>query len=418
LSPVGDAAGARTDSGPTGDRLIQTFVGWTFIRATFHNGWWLLVSLSMVADAGLSPSQLLVIAGAQGVASVLFEVPAGVLADTVSRKWAIVVSHILMGTAMITTGLFPSFRPLLASQMLWGISWTFSSGSDVAWITDELDEPRRMDRVLTRQARGQLAGAGLGMVLFGVAGAVAGRRVGIVAAGVAVLLLGGFVAIRFPERNFVPVRTKRWRASRAILRRGANLAVRDRTILVLVVVAVLVNGAADSFGRILPVKLISVGLPAGGDGTVWFTAISIAGFITGVAALRVIEHRIHGEAGARRAMVLGGIAGAAGLVLFGLAPNLAIATVAVLVATGVAGPTMRTVTTIWVNRRTTSEVRATMHSFLAQAEYAGEIATAGVLAALAGLAGRSGAFIVTGALFGASAVVVLAAGRDQGRRGC
>jgi hypothetical protein len=407
---------AAVTRGPDGDHLVRTFVGWTFIRAIFHNGWWLLASLYMVANAGLTPAELLIIASAQGIASFIFELPAGVLADAVSRKWAIVISHALMGTAMITTGLFPAFVPLLLSQMLYGISWTFSSGSDVAWITDELDQPDRMHHVLTQQARWQLAGAGAGMVLFGAVGALITRPAGIVAAGVGMLLLGILVVLRFPERNFVPLRTRRWRGALGIFRRGVTLAARDKTILILVAVTVLVNGAGDSFARIYPVKLVNVGLPGGSDGTLWFTGISITGFIAAALALRFVENRITSESGARGAMVLGGIAGAVSLALFGLAPNLSIAIAALLVANGVAGPLLRTVTTIWVNRQTPSDVRATMHSFLAQAEYVGEIATAGVLAALAGLAGSSGAFVLTAALFAASALVVLAAGRDENKK--
>jgi hypothetical protein len=40
---------------------------------------------------------------------------------------------------------------------------------------------------------------------------------------------------------------------------------------------------------------------------------------------------------------------------------------------GIAWTVTRTVSVIWVNRRTTSDVRATVQSFLAQAEYLGEI---------------------------------------------
>ncbi|WP_150307473.1 MFS transporter [Planctomonas psychrotolerans] len=399
--------------GLVGDPLVRTFVAWTFVRAILHNGWWLLVSLYMVIDVGLSPSELLLIAAAQGTAAVLFELPAGVLADAFSRKWAIVLSHALMGMAMISTGLFPSFAPLMLSQMLWGISWTFSSGSDIAWITDELQLPDRMHHVLTRQARWQLAGAGVGMVALGTLGALIDRATVIVAAGVAMLLLGLVVAWLFPERNFMSIRTQRCRGSLRILRHGVRLAFRDKTILVLVIVTMLVNGAADSFGRIYPVKLVDVGLPEGNEGTAWFTGISIAGFVTGALTLRIIENRIHSETGARGVMVLGGISGAISLALFGFAPDMQMAIVAVLVANGVAGPIFRTVTTIWVNRRTTKEVRATTHSLLAQAEYVGEIATAGVLAVIAGLAGPVGAFVLTAALFGVSAVVVLLAGRDQ-----
>lgn len=390
----------------SGDRLVTLFLGWVGVRAVLHNGWWLVTSFYMVVDAQLSPAQLLVIAAAQGIASMIFEVPAGVLADAVSRKWAIVVAHPLMAVAMITTGLFPDFVPLLLAQMLWGISWTFSSGADIAWITDELDQPELIHRVLVRQARRQLLGAVVGMLGVGGLAALVGRQPAIVAAGVLMLALGAVVAFAFPERNFTPIRTGRLRASLDIARRGARLAVRDRTILALVVVTVLVNGAADSFGRIYPVQLHALGFPTGDPGTAWFTVLGIGALVIGALSLHAVERRIHGERGARGAMLLACAAGVLGLGLLGLAPDLTTALVAVLVASGVAMPLVRTVTTIWVNRRTSSDVRATVHSFLAQAEYGGEILCAGLLAALSGVLGSAGAFIFAAALFGASMLVI------------
>ncbi len=65
--------------------------------------------------------------------------------------------------------------------------------------------------------------------------------------------------------------------------------------------------------------------------------------------------------------------------------------------------TFRLVGTIWVNRRTASDVRATVHSFLAQAEYLGEIIVGFSLALLAR------ATTVTVALTGAAFVMVAAA---------
>ncbi|GAB3750667.1 MFS transporter [Microlunatus parietis] len=392
--------------------LVRLFLGWIGARAVLHNGWWLLASLFMVVDARLTPAELLIIAAAQGVAAVIFEVPAGVFADAISRKGAIVIAHALMGTAMITTGLFGSFWPLLLSQMLWGISWTFSSGADVAWITDELDRPAMITSVLTRQARWQLAGAAVGMITLGGLGILVGRQTGIVVAGVAMLVLGVVVAVTFPERNFTPVRTGHLRAALGIARRGARLALRDRTLFALVIVTVLVNGAADSFGRIYPVRLAELGFPSTRDGTLWFTLLGIAGLITGALALLAVERRIEGERGARTALIMACGAAAAGLTLLALAPNLTWAVLAVLIASGAALPLIRTVTTIWVNRRATSDVRATVHSFLAQAEYVGEIACTSVLAAIAGLAGLTGALLPAAGLFLIS-ILVLTARNDN-----
>ena len=59
----------------------------------------------------------------------------------------------------------------------------------------------------------------------------------------------------------------------------------------------------------------------------------------------------------------------------------------------------RVVSVFWVNRRTTSDVRATVHSFLDQAECIGEISGGFALTLLAQVAGISIALLAfTGAL--------------------
>jgi hypothetical protein len=59
----------------------------------------------------------------------------------------------------------------------------------------------------------------------------------------------------------------------------------------------------------------------------------------------------------------------------------------------------RTIGTIWVNRQTSGDVRATVHSLLAQAEYVGEIVRGLAIAVIARFAGLSPALLTCGALF-------------------
>jgi hypothetical protein len=70
----------------------------------------------------------------------------------------------------------------------------------------------------------------------------------------------------------------------------------------------------------------------------------------------------------------------------------------VLLINGISLTVTRAVSVIWVNRRTTSEVRATVHSFLSQAECAGEIASGLPLAVVAQAAGVPAALMSSGAL--------------------
>jgi MFS family permease len=394
-----------------GPDLATVFLRWTWWRAVLHRGWWLVASVYLVVDADLSPAQLVLIGGAQGAVALVFEIPAGVVADTISRKWSLVVSHALMGTAMIATGLVTDFAALVATQMLWGVSWTFASGAEVAWITDELDEPARISALLMRWGRAQLTGAAAGLVGFGALGSVLQRSTAMELAGAAMLLLGLYVVVRFREVRFVPAPTRRWAASWSILARGSALVRRSRAILLVFAATFLVNGAVVAFGRLQVLRLVDLGLPR--DPVAWITVLGILTLLLGAAALRVVQARIDDVRTALRGYVIACAAGAFGAVGLAGAAEVVSGSAAVLLVMGIALPLTRTIGTIWVNRQTSGDVRATVHSFLAQAEYLGEIVCGFAIAAVALLAGVSVALAASGALFAITVLIVQRLGRPS-----
>jgi hypothetical protein len=67
---------------------------------------------------------------------------------------------------------------------------------------------------------------------------------------------------------------------------------------------------------------------------------------------------------------------------------------------------------IWLNGRATADVRATVHSFLAQAEYLGEIVCGFLLALVASSASTSTAFVGASVILACTALFV-ARSRDS-----
>jgi hypothetical protein len=386
--------------------VAATFIRWTCARAIFHRGWWLVTSLYLVVVAELSAFELVFIGVAQGITGMLFEVPTGVMADTVSRKWSIVIAHVLMGTGMLATGLVTAFPALVATQMLWGLAWTFSTGADVAWLTDELDQPHRVAGVLTRAARFEQVGAAAGLVGLGGLAWATELSTAIVAAGLAMWALGLYVAMRFPERNFTPAPGRRWRESLSIFRRGLDLARRDREVLLVFAATVLINGAAEGVGRLRDKRLIELGFPEALEPIAWLTGLGILTLGVGALALRVVEARIDGEAVAPRIYAAACFIGSVGVAVLALAPDAVTGMAGALLVSGIAWTVTRTVGVIWVNRRTSSDVRATVQSFLAQAEYLGEISFGIALGILAQGAGIPVAMLGSCALVGFAGVLV------------
>lgn len=387
--------------------LASAFLRWALFRAALARGWWLATAVYLVVVADLSPFQLILIGVFQGVTVVVAEVPAGVLADGVSRRLVLVLAHVVMGAGMAMTGFVTAFPLLVVANCLWGLGWALSSGADVAWITDELDRPDLIDRVLAAQARRDLLGTALGIVVFGALAWATTLSIAIVVAGLAMIGLGILLVARWPETRFAPVDVgRRWAESSAILRRGVAVVRADRLILLVLTATLFVNGAAEGFGRLFQRRLVLLGLPKDPDPIVWFGAVALLAAALGAMTLRIVEARIDGTGVARRVYVVACAIGVAGLLVFAHAPNAASAVAGSLLVSGIGLPITRVAGTILVNRRTTSDVRATVHSFLSQAENLGEVIFGLALAFIAGSASSAVALTASAALLACAGAVV------------
>ncbi len=151
-----------------------TFIWWAALLGAALQGFWVVTSVYLVIEAELSATQLLLLGTALELSVLVAEVPTGVVADTVSRKWSMVISMLVMGSAFVVAGMTASFGGLVVVNVAWGVGWTFTSGADVAWLADELGhrgaDQRSIDGAITRRARWQQRGGAAGLVGFGMLG--------------------------------------------------------------------------------------------------------------------------------------------------------------------------------------------------------------------------------------------------------
>ena len=385
------------------------YLRWAAAWSAVMRGYFVVVTVWWVVDADLSPLQLVLLGTALEVSVLLGEVPTGVVADTFSRKWSLVISQIIMAVGIVLSGLTTDFIPLVVSQVLWGLGWTFTSGADVAWITDELahvDRRGEVDRLLATAAKWRLYGGVVGMTIFGLTGWVLGVDVAIVAAGATFVLVAGFVAVGFPEDGFQRSESDHFATSMAILRTGISLTRRDHQILLVLAATVLFNSGAEAVDRLFARHLVDLGLPSDLDPIVWITALTVVGSLAGVLALRWVESRIDVE-GAPRRLYTGAVALAVlGTAVMAAAPEIFTGLAGTFVTRGVAWSVIPVVATTWVNQRATSDVRATVQSFLGQAESIGEIGGGIALGSLAEAAGVPLAFTMSASLFALAGMLV------------
>lgn len=187
---------------------------------------------------------------------------------------------------------------------------------------------------------------------------------------------------------------------------------RDHQILLVFAATMIINGAGE-VARLFPKRLVELGFPEDPDPIVWFTALGILSLAVGVVALRIVEARIDGVGVARRTYALACFVGALGLVVLAHAPDALTGSAGVLLVGGIAFTVTRAVSVIWVNRRTTSDVRATVHSFLSQAESTGEIFGGLALAILAQATSITVALMASGALIACAGAMVARSRADR-----
>ena len=159
-------------------------------------------SLYQVTDARLTPLQLVLIGTALEVSGFVFEVPTGIIADVYSRKLSIIIGYILMGLGFILMGFYPAFFPILIAQVIWGLGYTFTSGAEEAWISDEIGE-EKANQLFLRATRiglyASLAGIGLAVLVGGENVAFPIRW-----GGLGLVLMGIVLIFTMPETGFKP----------------------------------------------------------------------------------------------------------------------------------------------------------------------------------------------------------------------
>ena len=67
----------------------------------------------------------------------VFEAPTGMIADSYSRKWSIVIGYVIWGAGFLLQAFAPIYELTLLSQAIWGLGFTFVSGAPEAWLADE-----------------------------------------------------------------------------------------------------------------------------------------------------------------------------------------------------------------------------------------------------------------------------------------
>ena len=360
-------------------KAYRIYLAYNFIIETAYSLVFTFSSVYLVQVARLDPLQLVLVGTALEASVFLFEIPAGVVADTYSRRLSVIIGVFLMGGGFVLLGLVPIFIPVLLAQLFWGIGFTFTSGAQQAWISDEIGEENAPSAYVRGMQLGSL-GSFTGTIIAAGLGNLA-LHIPILGGGALFFLLGFGLVLFMPEDGYhptPPAERSTFQQMWGTLRNGTQM-IRRRPALVSILLIGFVFGVySEGYDRLWVAHMLErFTFPAlGALSTVtWFAVIRAAGMLLNAGAAELVNRKLDLNKTRRLAWMLAVNSAALLICLvafalgrwFGLAVGL---TIAIRVIRTVNDPLY----TAWVNHRLDPSTRATVISMSSQVDALGQIA--------------------------------------------
>lgn len=355
----------------------------------------------LIQVVGFNPLQLVLIGTLRQSACFLFQIPTGVLADMYSRRWAVVLGILLIGTGYLIEGSFSALTIVFAAQLFWGLGMPLLDGADVAWITDEIGVEQAGPVFLRAAQIGSLTsliGIALSAVLVNIH-----LNLPLVLGGGLLIVLSILLALVMPEHHFVPaLRENRstFQQMKYTVRSGVQLVRTQPVLLTILSVAVFSGAFSAGFDQIWNYHLLhNFTFPALGKLTsaTWFSIIEAGIVLTSFCGTSIVKRCV--DTNRQRTVVVALCIMDSLTVVsvfgFALAGQFTLALVAFFLLTTVRGPG-QPLEQIWMNQHVESRVRATLFSLRGQVSAIAQIVGGPVLGAIATGSGTRIALIAAG----------------------
>ena len=390
-------------------RATNVFLATGVVRRATIGGFWSLLFLRFVTDLDFEPIELVLLGTVFELTILAAEIPTGVVADVYSRKWSVIVSYLMIGPAVVVAAFAEPFWALALVHVAMGVGATFESGAETAWITDELGSSAAAEPLLLRRAQWQLVAGVVGLLGFGTLGALTTLSTALAGVGLVATSWGIALMVLMPETGFTRSEHEGWAAFVETLRAGARTCRRVPALWLLVVGVAIGGFAKEVIDRLDIQRLVDVGLPDDIDEVLLIAIIAALRSAAGIVVLMVVRRRVVGPG------VVCGLSTiiaptALGVALLAQVDVLALAAFG-LVLHGGTWAASEPVVAAWANTFANNRERATVHSFVGQAEAFGEIGGGIVLGVVAQAAGVPTAMSISAALFATSALTYFRAGR-------
>ena len=375
------------------------------------------VNTLFLLDAGLSNLEAFAANAFFSAGMLIFEIPTGVVADTVGRRASYLLGTV---TLAVTTILYwmlwvwqSPFWAWAVVSVLLGLGFTFFSGAVDAWLVDALKATSYQGSLETVFGRAQIVGGVAmlsGSVLGGVIAQVTNLGVPFLLRGAILLVMFVVAALLMRDLGFTPDRSESpLRATRTVLRASIRYGLGDPPVRWLMLASPFTAGVGIYVFYALQPYLLELW----GDEEAYTVAGLAAALVSGTAILggtlapwvRKLFHR------RTSTILLATITSALVLVGIGLVRNFWVAVVLVAlwgIASAIDDPVHRA----YLNDMIPSKQRATVLSFDSLMGSAGGVAVQPVLGRVADVGGY-GASLVWSGVISAVAVPFILLSRAQ-----
>lgn len=342
---------------------------------------WLVFTVSSVYQIDvihLNPLQLILVGTTLEAACFVFEIPTGIVADIYSRKLSVIIGLVLIGSGFLVEGSIPLFAAVIASQLLWGIGYTFISGAVDAWIAEE-DKTRELDHIYIKGSQAGQIGSIAGIMAATALGNVS-VRLPIISSGGLFIVLALFLTCRMPEHNFkssAPEALNTLGKMRHTLSNSMRFIKSKPIIMLLLAVTLFYGLSSEGYDRLYTAHFLKdTALPALGNlqPVTWFGIFAMAGMLLSTAAMQFAAKHLEKGSKLRNAGILlsTNIVYILCMAVFALTKNFALMLAAYL-AISMAKTINEPILNAWLNSHIDDSARATVLSTNGQLNSLGQI---------------------------------------------
>lgn len=384
-----------------------------------------LAAIYRIEVGGFTPLQLILAGTIMELATFLFEIPTGVVADVHGRRRSMVLGYGIMGVAFMVEGWWPAVAVILLAQAIFGLGYTLISGAEDAWLADEIGEAA-FGKAVLRGAQAEQLGSFLG-IGASVAVASLGLHWPFWVAGAWLWLQALLVWRLLPETGFQPrgadpkeeekpegaEPSSAWHEFWGTFRQGLTVTRRRPLLWTLMAVALCYGLSSEGLDRLWEAHLLTHftfpdlgGLPY----LVWFGLIQACVLLVTLLATEWLRRRLDASADAGSAgggglaahhlvlwLTLQSVLVVAGLVVFALSGSFVWAVTAFIIVNALRR-VARPLFVACINRGLESSSRATVLSTVNQMDAFGQMAGGPAVGAVGNVWGLRAALLAVAAL--------------------